>query len=233
MNKTVILIHGSHHGSWCWDNFKNKLENTKYEVISYELLGHGKKTDNNIYTIKEYAEDLKIFLNEKKEIVIIAHSLGCLITYYYLIYNNKNNVIKVFFLAPAISFVFSNFSFKLLYNLIINGNFGNNLNDIRESLFSEFTEETIIKECYNKLEKKNHTNFINSIIFMFNYKLINKIPIYLIAGEYDNLISPKTVRNIRYLFENNFYKCFPKSGHNLMMEHNWCEVFKYIENNIK
>ena len=64
----ITLINGSHHGDWCWNNYKDYLKNLgEYEIIYYELLGNGKKRDlkNKKYRIDEYAKDLYIFLKTK------------------------------------------------------------------------------------------------------------------------------------------------------------------------
>lgn len=45
----ITLINGSHHNELCWSNYKNYFrEKEEYEIICYELLGHGKKRNDNI-----------------------------------------------------------------------------------------------------------------------------------------------------------------------------------------
>lgn len=238
MENKIILIHGSHHGSWCWENFSNEFRKyyKKENIICYELLGHGKKRNinNNTYTIDEYSNDLNLFLSNfiDEKIIIIAHSLGCLVTYNYLINNNNNNIVNIFFLAPAIGITFLDMSFKLAYNLLFNGVFSNNKEDIRTLFFTEFTNDSIIEQCYHNLETKNSTNIISLLLSVFKYKPINN-KIHIISAEYDKVTTPEIIRKSRYLYNNNIYKCFEKIGHDIMLDNGWENVFKYINNEMK
>jgi pimeloyl-ACP methyl ester carboxylesterase len=232
----IILIHGAQHNSSVWNDYIEKLkEYNKYEIISYELLGHGNRiTDNNKkYTLNEYAIDLNNHIKNKKNIIIISHSLGCLITYYYLLhYDNARNIInKIFFLAPGIMSL-SLLPSKSLCKLFIYGNFGNNNDDIRDFLFCELTDESIIDSCSKNLEKTNCTSLLSIISFMFQYETVDDIPCFFISGEYDKIFPPKTVRYIKHFFTNSHYKCFQAAGHNLMLEHNRYDILNYILHNI-
>lgn len=234
----ITLINGSHHGDWCWNNYKDYLKNMgQYEIICYELLGHGKKRDlkNKKYRIDEYAKDLYIFLKTKKNNNIIAHSLGCLIMYHCLIYYFKdddinNYVNSIIFLAPGIGVSNINIPLRITYNLLSLGTFGNKKEDIRYSLFSEYTDENVIIECQKKLEKDNHTDLVDVFIRSFFYKEIT-FPILFIYGKYDKICSPNSISNISHLFKEYQYKLFD-SGHNLMLEYNWKDILEYIINYI-
>lgn len=237
MESKIILIHGSHHASWCWENFNNEFKKyyKKENIICFELLGHGKKNINNkTYTLDDYSNDLNVFLNRflDEKIIIIAHSLGCLVTYNYLINSDNNNIVNIFFLAPAIGITFLDMSFKISYNLLFNGVFSTNKEDIRTLFFTEFTNDSIIENCYNNLETKNSTNMISLLLSVFRYRVI-KNKIHIISAECDNVTTPEFIRKSRYLYNNNIYKCFEKIGHDMMLDNGWEKVFLYIFNEIK
>lgn len=226
----IILIHGSHHGAWCYDKFKEKFkkENNKniINIYYYELLGHGLRHNINKYTIDEYTTDFSDFLENKKNLIIISHSLSCYIVYNYLIKYKNTNIIKAFFLAPSINISLLDFPIKAIYNMIVYGNFGNK-SDVKKNLFYNADEETI-NFCYENLDKINHTK----AIYMPANEPIDNTYIYLIIGKNDRLIPFYKVKKLQNIFKNSEYKCFDYMGHNLMLDNNWEEVYYYIIKNI-
>lgn len=190
-----------------------------------------------IYKIEEYSQDLYNFLKQKKNSKnnIIAHSLGCLVLYYCLMYNFKKEEIKdyvnnIIFLAPGIGVSNLTIPLNITYNLLIKGNFGSE-KDIRNTLFCKYTNDEIIINCYKDLEKSNCTNLLDVFVKSFFYKEI-ETPILFIYGKYDKISPSKTISNIAYLFKEFQYKEF-NSGHNLMLDYNWEDILEYILNYIK
>lgn len=239
----LILIHGSHHGKWFYENFDNELNNKKINYEHFELLGHGERSNNKVYTIEEYSKDLFIFLNNKgNNIIIIAHSLGCLVTHYYINkYKIDNNKIKkMFFLAPSIQInIFktlysSIFSYKYLYKLFFNGVFGNSVEDIKNVFFTKNTDNKIVEKCFNRLEKINHTK-LNIFKYLSELNTINDITIYTLVGS-DDIITPdyclKDLLKVYYIKDDSKFICFNNIGHNLLLDNNWKIISNYIIENI-
>lgn len=230
----IILIHGSHHNLKCWNNFKKELIKYNYEIICYELLGHGNKSDDKTYTIEQYAKDLNIFLkNYNSNITIISHSLGCLVTYYYLLnYDWNKSIYKIFFLGPAINTSILKMPYNLIMNLLFTGKLCKNTYDVRDLLFNNKTEQNVIDLCYKNLENRDHTNQISIILFSYNYKIFDKIPIYLIASKNDKLTNPECVKSLNKFFTKSKYVCFDISGHDMMLDTQWNDILDYIKINI-
>lgn len=230
----IILIHGSHHNLNCWNNFKQELIKDNYEIICYELLGHGDKSDDKIYTIKQYADDLNIFLkNYNSNITIIAHSLGCLVTYYYLLNYDWNKFIyKIFFLGPAINTSILKMPYNLIMNLLFTGKLCKDTYDVRDLLFNDRTEQNVIDLCYKNLENRDHTNQFSIILFSYNYKIFDEIPIYLIASKNDKLTNPESVQSLNKFFTKSKYVCFDIPGHDMMLDTQWYDILNYIKINI-
>lgn len=240
----LLLIHGSHHGKWFYENFDNELDNKNIKYTHFELLGHGEKRDDKVYTIDKYADDLFSFLENKENIIIIAHSLGCFVTHYcinkYNICNNK--IKKIFFLAPSIfvnifKTIYSGiFSYKYLYNLFFNGVFGKSIEEIKNAFFMTETDIKIVEKCYNKLEKMNHTNLRNFFTYLNKLKPINNITIDILVGNKD-IITPyyclEDLLNIYYIKENSKFVCFNNIGHNLLLDNNWKKISNYIIKNLE
>lgn len=231
----VILIHGSHHKQNCWDNFKKVLIKDNYEIICYELLGHGNKSDDKTYTIQQYAEDLNIFLKKyDTKIIIIAHSLGCLVTYYYLLnYKWNKYIYKLFFIAPAINTSIIKMPYNLIINLLYTGQLCKNTYDVRDLLFNNKTEQKVIDLCYKNLEIRDHTNQFSVILFSYNYKTFDEIPIYLIASKNDKITNSEGVKNLNKIFPKSKYVSFDISGHDMMLDIEWNNVLDYIKENFE
>ena len=230
----VIMIHGSHHNKECYNNFSKELIKDNYEAICYELLGHGDKSDDKKYTIQEYAEDLDKFLkNYDTDITIIAHSLGTLVTYYYLLnYEWSKFIYKIFFLGPAINTSILKMPYNLIMNLLFTGKLCKNKDDVRDLLFNDKTDKDVIDLCYKNLEIRDHTNQFSIILFSYNYKVFDKIPIYLIASKNDKLTSPESVQSLNKFFTKSKYICFDIPGHDMMLDTQWDEILNYIKKNI-
>lgn len=242
MDLELILIHGSHHGKWFYENFENEINSKNIKYEHFELLGHGEKRDNKVYTIDEYADDLYAVLNNKgNNIIIIAHSLGCLITHYcinkYNISNEKIN--KMFFLAPSILInmfktIYSGiYSYKYLYNLFFNGVFGKSEDDIKNVFFTKKTNNEIVKKCFNKLENMNHTN-LNFFKYLYKLKNIDDITIDILVGDNDIITPEYCLKDLlgMYRKDNSKLICFNNIGHNLLLDNNWKIISSYIIDNI-
>lgn len=174
----IILIHGSYHGEWFYINTVNYLNNKNYKnIYCYEFKGHGNRRDKikKVYTINEQIDDLFEYLKNKKNCILTSHSLGCYITHKFLEkYKNKLNIIKLFYLSPAIGISLFDFPLKTIFNMIFYGNFGNNINDIKNVLFYKDIDESIkiflITSKNDKLVTFKKVNFLKSIFKNSEYK---------------------------------------------------------------
>lgn len=232
----IILIHGSYHGEWFYINTVNYLNNKNYKnIYCYEFKGHGNRRDKikKVYTINEQIDDLFEYLKNKKNCILISHSLGCYITHKCLEkYKNKLNIIKLFYLSPAIGISLFDFPLKTIFNMIFYGNFGNNINDIKNVLFYKDIDESTLKFCFEKIEKRNPTEMINTSIKNIT-DLGESIKIFLITSKNDKLVTFKKVKFLKSIFKNSEYKCFELLGHDLMLDNRWIDVCEYIYKNLK
>ncbi len=82
--KTVLLIHGIAVTASTWQPLVDQIDKTKWHVIGFDLLGFGNspKPTNATYDVTEHADAIVASLDKKlfkKKIIIIGHSMGCLI----------------------------------------------------------------------------------------------------------------------------------------------------------
>jgi len=106
-NKTkyplIIFIHGAacDHSIWCFQN--RYFFNRGYSVLTLDLPGHGENNSNACSSIKEMSVLVKALIGKlnKKEIILVGHSMGSLICLDIL---NKNisNVKKVFLIGISV-----------------------------------------------------------------------------------------------------------------------------------
>lgn len=82
--KNVLLIHGIGAKGTTWQPLVDLIDKKQWHTLAYDLLGFGNspKPENKLYDVNDHAESLvaSIDRNIKKEkLVIIGHSMGCLI----------------------------------------------------------------------------------------------------------------------------------------------------------
>jgi pimeloyl-ACP methyl ester carboxylesterase len=80
----ILLVHGIGTDAHTWDPLIEQIDTSKWRVIGYDLLGFGDspKPATSTYDVNEHARSLVASLGplvRRKEMVIIGHSMGCLV----------------------------------------------------------------------------------------------------------------------------------------------------------
>lgn len=101
--KTLVFVHGVSGSSSAWLPYEKKFEN-KYNVLSFDLRGHGKSEKPlgcESYKIELLAEDIHSLLQKLSisKCIIISHSFGSVILLSFLS-RYQNLVEKVILLSP-------------------------------------------------------------------------------------------------------------------------------------
>lgn len=101
--KTLVFIHGISGSSAAWIPYEQEFEKN-YNVLSYDLRGHGKSfkpKSYEDYTMKKFVEDLVLLLKHEKinRFVLICHSFAAMIAMEFLKKHQKM-VEKAIFLSP-------------------------------------------------------------------------------------------------------------------------------------
>jgi pimeloyl-ACP methyl ester carboxylesterase len=75
---TYVLIHGSQHGSWCWDKVAPLLREKGHLVAAPDLPGHGKdKTPIQLVTLQSCVDKVCSIIGACSEpVILVGHSLG-------------------------------------------------------------------------------------------------------------------------------------------------------------
>ncbi len=75
---TYLLVHGSWHGAWCWEEVIPLLKKQNHHVFAPDLPGHG----NNPMTLKSinfnsYVECINKLMDDMQEpVILVGHSMG-------------------------------------------------------------------------------------------------------------------------------------------------------------
>jgi pimeloyl-ACP methyl ester carboxylesterase len=71
----IALVHGSYHGSWCWDLLRPELERLGHRVITMDL----PVSDPNVGAL-EYAQAVDDALDRDSAPMLVGHSMAGLVT---------------------------------------------------------------------------------------------------------------------------------------------------------
>ncbi len=75
---TILLIHGSWHGAWCWHKVETRLRAMGHSVIAPDLPGHGRDwTPPERVTLQSYVDCVTAIVDAASEpLIVVAHSRG-------------------------------------------------------------------------------------------------------------------------------------------------------------
>ncbi len=82
--QVIVAIHGIGADGHTWDPLASIIDQTKFRLLCFDLLGFGEspKPNNIQYTVNDHAEALVKSLGwrfRRKQIVLVGHSMGCLV----------------------------------------------------------------------------------------------------------------------------------------------------------
>ena len=71
-----VLVHGAHHGGWCWYKLAALLEARGHRVHAPDLPGHGRNAAMPS-TLAAYVDHITAILDgEEGPVVLLGHSMG-------------------------------------------------------------------------------------------------------------------------------------------------------------
>ncbi|MBI5357753.1 alpha/beta fold hydrolase [Candidatus Saccharibacteria bacterium] len=106
-DKVIILIHGLGAKAQQWRPLVRALNGSDCRIIAYDLLGFGSSPKPKFieYSVEEHSRSLlksiKKDLGSRKKIIVVGHSMGCIISTN-LAYNNPELINKLVLYEPPI-----------------------------------------------------------------------------------------------------------------------------------
>ncbi len=104
--ETLVFIHGLSGSLSAWELYEERFKDS-YNILTYDIRGHGKSRKPKTYTdyaIKEFSRDLEALLSHLgiEGCVLISHSFGTLIAFQFL-HDHPDPVTRAVFLSPSVA----------------------------------------------------------------------------------------------------------------------------------
>lgn len=185
LDTTIIITHGLAEYSKSYFDTAKAFESNGFNVITYDLRGHGKTRGKRGYvdSYKTFLSDLDVLVKHAyqttKYVYLIGHSMGGLITNVYTALNNS--VDGVIITASPTNFIRDLKIYKLIPKFLINGikvktnfkdpkmtknnNYQKDAYDIDYFYFKMITE-TMFKAM--KVLRKNLNNYETPILMIYS-----------------------------------------------------------------
>ena len=173
----ILIVHGLGEHSGRYKNFAEKFENKKVGIYSFDLIGHGKSSGlkGHIGNFEEFidaTEDALIYVRKQNlniPIVLFGHSLGGLISLFFLIERESREIhssiisspwIKTVVRIPPLLIIFQ----KLLKNIIPRMRLNNRLETGHlskdERVVNEYENDKLV---HNKISLNLFSEITNAI----------------------------------------------------------------------
>mgnify|MGYP001178578773 FL=1 len=226
---TLVFIHGAGGDHTTWLYQKRYFESKKYNVLALDLPGHGDKSelkansDISSIAVKIYNKLKKI---KNENIILIGHSMGCLIALD-IIAKNLENAVKGIFLG---------FSYPMFVNKFLLDLSKKN----QSQAISKMVDWSLPSACklnggniiginlpnliYTVMENTPKGNLYNDLKACNNYRLNEssfkniRIPITCISGSFDIMTPKINLKNITKINDNFSIKIINGHGHFLPLE---------------
>jgi pimeloyl-ACP methyl ester carboxylesterase len=229
-NQPIVFIHGFPFEHTLWNNVINEFKN-EYYCISYDIRGFGNSQFNSgQYTMESYTQDLENIISELKldKPIICGFSMG---GYVALRTNEKlKGNYKALILANTTTSS-DNDEAKLKRSAAMSSIDANGIEPFVDKFFSvafskDFMENEPlkIKEIKDKIMNFSPVGIKGGLLAMVSrtdttqsLKEID-IPVLLISGENDQIISPDIMEQMAKSIKNSTLVCLNNSGHVSMLE---------------
>jgi pimeloyl-ACP methyl ester carboxylesterase len=238
---TLIFIHGLTGSSSSWSSYE-KIFEKKYNLLTFDIRGHGKSKKPSSYSnyeMKHFASDihdLVLYLNISK-FILISHSMGTLIALEYIKLYREDVLANILFspvlgmekdfsgkiLRPilALSKIFSLFPFKPKPGIHINYNKFLNTTDWDIKRIYTDSRNTTLRihlYCLRQTMILEQEYFLEQI----------KIPTLIVHGIKDTMASVKNSIILSKKIKNSEIILMPNSGHFFVLN-NVKEMSQFIE----
>ena len=241
-DSAILLIHGAFHGAWMWEgNFLNYYLEQGFETYTIDLSGRGKANRKFMLGLNDLVNDLKQAIRQiDKEIILVGHSMGCLIAQKYLEQHQTKGAVLLCPLPPfgmhkSIGRVAvrkpSNF-FKFGMMSIFNVKSTGKNSKPPQGIFAEDISRELMKEHVSKMNGESKRLLMQIMFQNVKIDAVKNTPIKIIGSEDDGLILKEDVIEMARRYELP-YTLYPDMGHAMFIAPNWRDVahetFEWIQ----
>jgi len=229
----ILLVHGAFHGAWMWEgNFLDYYLEQGFETYSIDLSGRGKGKRKFMLGLGDLVDDLATAIQQiDKEVIVVGHSMGCLVAQKYL---EKHSLKGAIFLCPLPPFGmhksigrlmvrspknFFKFSMMSMFNVMKGGKNSRPPSGI----YAPDTPKEVLAENVAKMNGESK-RLLTQIFFQnVDIPAVKETPIQIIGAEDDGLIFKEDVIEMARRYELP-YQLFSDVGHAIIFAPNWKEV---------
>ncbi|GAB6188394.1 alpha/beta hydrolase [Marinitoga arctica] len=225
--KTFVIVHGLGEHSGRYDFLINKLIDKNYQVITFDLPGHGLSEGKrghikNFYEIYRYIEEIT-----PEKFILFGHSMGGLIALRYTEYSEKKPE-KLILSSPAVGKLYTPFQKFLLKTIGLIGtitiNNGIDPKDLchDDKAIKEYIEDPFV---HNKISFSTAKQ-----LFFESEKALEEaetlyIPILLQYGEIDKVVNINNCDILAQKLNNVFVQKFKYAKHEIHNEPKYKDKF--------
>jgi 3-oxoadipate enol-lactonase len=223
---SLVFIHGwaASHRFW-----KHQIPffAQKYEIIAYDLRGHGDSTKpEKGYRVDNHVQDLETLLADHQisNPVLVGHSLGGMIALQYTLEKPRNPraLVLVGTSPKPVASRKRSIQFSFL-RLLIRLSRKRAARFTEKELFAPYVDPDLVR-WVNTESLRTPTYVILQILqdvkrFDVTARLPEiQIPTLILAGEFDTAVEPRTVDQMEKLLPNTRTRVISGAGHNCMLE---------------
>ena len=249
INTAIGIIHGLGEHSNRYNNFAKYFCNKGFGIYSIDLRGHGLSEGkrghiNNFNTLIDDAEEMfiqirKRNLNLNVRIIMFGHSLGGCIALNYLCQKKSKEIDLAIISSPWLKTVIEPPKFLLLIQKLLSGMFPsltlNNRLDPKDlskdtSIVKNYIRDPLV---HNRISIKMFSEVNKSITKIEKESKHIDIPILLIHGKKDKIISHKGTENVANKIKNSNLKLWEKVFHEPHNDYEKNQILKYYFKFIK
>ncbi len=244
---SVLFVHGSMHGAWCWHNFMGYFYQQNITCKALSLRGHGKSGGGrqlHRWRLSDYVEDVHNIINTfDRPPIIIGHSLGGMVVQKYM---EKYGCEKISATVLLSCSAFSLFKTVLRISHITTPSFVKNLfskvlllksthklamiadaQTLKRAFFSEGFSDNEAKQHYQHIQGESLLAILGLIFFKKISPKAITVPIATMVGSEDRVVKPSEVqKSAHYL--NAEYFSIAGNAHDLMLDTQWRESAQCI-----
>lgn len=232
----LLMAHGMWHGAWCWQPWQETLAEKGWESVAYSLPGHGQSPTQRSLTNCTLGYYLAFLRDEINRLpvkpVLMGHSMGGALSQWVLRYITQD-LPAVVLVAPWVSHSILAEGFWRIIQLdplgmaamFLTWNATVWMRSPAAAASKLISPEAVLspEELHRRLGGES-----GLVIFQHNPPFWQpaqnvKIPMLLLAGEKDALISVEGLRKTAAHYQADFV-VIPGAGHNLMMEKSYRET---------
>jgi pimeloyl-ACP methyl ester carboxylesterase len=239
----ILMAHGMWHGAWCWQPWQEFLAEHGWESIAYSLPGHGKSPLQRSLTNCTLGYYLSFVRDEIARLprrpVLMGHSMGGALSQWVLRYVDAD-LPAVVLVAPWVSHSSMADRPKLLklmaldplgmVLMFVTWNANPWVRTPQAAASKLLSQEAVVspEELYRQLVGESAL-----VLFQHNPPFWKpaenvKIPMLLLAGEKDAVLSVESLCNSAAHYKADFV-VVPGAGHNLMMEKTYLQTADKID----